>query len=63
MVYRCVSKCAGRSFLLGRLTADERKHDVKMTSRMTEQQMYGKPDWKRKAKRNLFLGIFSAKMS
>ena len=38
MVYRCISECAGRSFLLAAwLTADERKHDIKMTSRMTEQ--------------------------
>jgi len=29
MVYRCISECAGRSFLLAaRLMADERKNDV-----------------------------------
>ena len=33
MVYHCVSECAGWSFLLAaRLTADERKDDVEMTS-------------------------------
>ena len=64
MVYRCVSECASRSFLLAaRLTADESKHDVKMTSRTTEQHLYGKPDRKRKAKWNLFLEIFSVKIA
>jgi len=64
MVYRCVSECAGRGFLLAaRLMADERKHGVKMTSQMTEQHLYGKPDRKRKAKWNLFLEIFSVKVA
>jgi len=40
MVYRCIIECAGRSFLLAAwLTADEREHDVEMTSRMTEQHL------------------------
>jgi len=30
------------AFYRRRLTADERKHDVKMTSRMMEQHIYGK---------------------
>jgi len=45
------------------LTADERKHFVKMTSQMTEQHMYSKPDRKWKAKWNLFLEIFSVKIA
>jgi len=45
------------------LAADERKHDVKMTSRMMEQHMYRKPDRKWKAKWNLFLEIFSVKIA
>ena len=44
------------------LTADERKHGVKMTSRMMEQHLYGKPYQKWKAKWNLFLEIFSLKI-
>ena len=46
------------AFCWRQLTADERKHDVKMTSRMTEQHMYGKPDRKQKAKWNLFFRNF-----
>ena len=51
------------AFYWRRLTADKRKHDVKMTSRMMEQHLYGKPDRKWKAKWNLFLEIFSVKVA
>jgi len=50
-------------FYWRRLTAHERKHDVKMMSRMTEQHLCGKPDRKRKAKWNLFLETFSVKIA
>jgi len=51
------------AFYWRRLTEDEHKHDVKMTSRMTEQNMHGKSDQKQKAKWNLFLEIFSVKIA
>jgi len=51
------------AFYWWRLTEDERKHDVKMTSRMMEQNMYGKSDRTQKAKWNLFLEIFSVKIA
>jgi len=51
------------AFYWRRLMADERKHDIKITSQMTEQHLYGKPDRKRKAKWNLFLEIFSVKIA
>jgi len=51
------------AFYWWRLMADEHKHDVKMMSWMTEQLMYGKPDRKWIAKWNLFLEIFSMKIT
>jgi len=39
--------------------ADERKHDVKMTSPMTEQHMYGKPDRKTESEMESYFKKFS----
>jgi len=56
--WRRLTVTADHRYILDLNAADERKHDVKMTSRMTEQHQYGKPDRKRKAKWNLFFEIF-----